>query len=113
MLWKSLEAADLLAQEGIDAEVINIHTIKPLDEDAILTSARKTKCVVTAEEHMLNGGLGSLVAKLLSTTQPMPLEMIGVDDTFGESGTPDALLKKYHLDTDDIVNAVKRVTARK
>ncbi len=113
MLWKSLEAADLLAQEGIDAEVINIHTIKPLDEDAILTSARKTKCVVTAEEHMLNGGLGSLVAKLLSTTQPMPLEMIGVNDTFGESGTPDALLKKYHLDTDDIVNAVKRVTARK
>jgi len=113
MLWKSLEAADLLAQEGIDAEIINIHTIKPLDEDAILTSARKTKCVVTAEEHMLNGGLGSLVAKLLSTTQPMPLEMIGVNDTFGESGTPDALLKKYHLDTDDIVNAVKRVTARK
>jgi len=113
MLWKSLEAADLLAQEGIDAEVINIHTIKPLDEDAILTSARKTKCVVTAEEHMLNGGLGSLVAKLLSTTQPMPLEMIGVNDTFGESGTPDALLKKYHLDTGDIVNAVKRVTARK
>jgi len=113
MLWKSLEAADLLAQEGINAEVINIHTIKPLDEDAILTSARKTKCVVTAEEHMLNGGLGSLVAKLLSTTQPMPLEMIGVNDTFGESGTPDALLKKYHLDTDDIVNAVKRVTARK
>jgi transketolase len=113
MLWKSLEAADLLAQEGIDAEIINIHTIKPLDEDAILTSARKTKCVVTAEEHMLNGGLGSLVAKLLSTTQPMPLEMIGVNDTFGESGTPDALLKKYHLDTGDIVNAVKRVTARK
>jgi transketolase len=113
MLWKTLEAADLLEKEGIDAEVINIHTIKPLDEETILTSIRKTNCVVTAEEHMLNGGLGSLVAKLLITSFPRPMEMIGVDDTFGESGTPEALLEKYHLDVIDIVNAAKRAILRK
>ena len=92
--WESLQAAKALAEAGISAEVINIHTIKPLDNKAILDAVKKTKCVVTAEEHMLNGGLGDSIAQLLSRKKPTPLEMVGVNDSFGESGPPMKLLKK-------------------
>ena len=113
LVWESLEAAKTLTDQGIDAEVINIHTIKPLDEKAILTSVNKTKCIVTAEEHMLNGGLGDSIAQLLSRNNPTPLEMVGVNDTFGESGTPRGLMEKYGLTADDIIVATKKVIARK
>lgn len=113
MVWRSIEAAQQLEKEGIHAEIINMHTIKPLDEKAILDSVRKTRCVVTAEEHMLNGGLGDAVANVLSRAIPSPQEYVGVNDTFGESGTPDELMTKYGLDPIDIVNAVKRVIQRK
>ena len=113
LVWKAIEAAEILAQKGIDAEVINIHTIKPLDEDAILNSVRKTKCVVTAEEHQMNGGLGDSVAQLLARKLPAPQEFVAVNDSFGESGTPDELMKKYGLDTPDIVKAAERVLLRK
>jgi transketolase len=93
--------------------VINIHTIKPLDRDAIIKSIKKTKCVVTAEEHMLNGGLGESIAQLLSRELPTPLEMVGVNDTFGESGTPKQLMEKYGLTSSDIVKASKKVLTRK
>jgi transketolase len=99
----------MLEKEGIDAEIINIHTIKPLDEEAILRSASKTRCVVTAEEHQLNGGLGDAVCQLLSRQLPTPVEMIGVNNSFGESGTPAQLMKKYGLDAANIVEAVKTV----
>jgi transketolase len=113
LVWKSIEAAQLLAEQGISAEVINMHTIKPLDEKAILDSINKTKCVVTAEEHMLNGGLGDAVAQVLARHLPTPQEYVGVNDTFGESGTPDELMVKYGLDTPNIVEAVKKVLKRK
>ncbi|AEA45282.1 transketolase family protein [Fluviicola taffensis] len=113
LVWKSIEAAQQLAEQGISAEVINMHTIKPLDEKAILDSVRKTKCVVTAEEHMLNGGLGDAVAQVLARHLPSPQEYVGVNDTFGESGTPDELMVKYGLDTPNIVEAVKKVIKRK
>lgn len=113
LVWKSIQAAQALAEKGISAEVINIHTIKPLDDAAILNSVRKTRCVVTAEEHMMNGGLGDSVCQLLARNLPTPVEMVGVNDTFGESGTPDQLMAKYHLDTIDVVNAVERVMKRK
>ncbi|MCU0442398.1 MAG: transketolase family protein [Bacteroidia bacterium] len=113
LVWKAIEAGHLLAAQGIDAEIINIHTIKPLDAQAILESVRKTKCVVTAEEHQRNGGLGDSVAQLLSMSFPAPLEMVAVNDSFGESGTPDELMKKYGLDTTDIVKAVEAVIKRK
>ena len=113
LVWKSIEAAQQLAEQGISAEVINMHTIKPLDEKAILDSVSKTKCVVTAEEHMLNGGLGDAVAQVLSRHMPLPQEYVGVNDTFGESGTPDELMVKYGLDTPNIVEAVKKVLKRK
>ncbi len=113
MVWRSIEAAQQLEAEGISAEVINMHTIKPLDEKAILDSVGKTKCVVTAEEHMLNGGLGDAVAQVLSRHMPSPQEYVGVNDTFGESGTPDELMVKYGLDTPNIVEAVKKVLKRK
>lgn len=113
LVWKSIEAAQQLAEQGISAEVINMHTIKPLDEQAILDSVGKTKCVVTAEEHMLNGGLGDAVAQVLSRHMPLPQEYVGVNDTFGESGTPDELMVKYGLDTPNIVEAVKKVLKRK
>ncbi len=112
MLWKALEAANILAEKNIDAEVINIHTIKPLDEKAVLQSAAKTKYVVTAEEHMIAGGLGETIAGLLSRNLPLPIEMVAVNDTFGESGTPDELMRKYHIDTPDIVIAVEKVINR-
>ena len=113
MVYKAIEAAQALAKEGIDAEVINMHTIKPLDVNAILATAKKTGCVVTAEEHMINGGLGDAVAQVLSRNTPTPQEYVGVDDTFGESGTPDELMTKYNIDTEDVIKAAKKVIARK
>jgi transketolase len=113
MVWKALEAQILLAEKGISAEVINMHTIKPLDTQAILSSVAKTGCVVTAEEHMMNGGLGDAVAQVLAKSSPAPQEFVAVNDTFGESGTPNELLKKYHLETTDIVLAAERAVARK
>jgi transketolase len=113
LVWKSIEAAEALKNIGVSAEVINMHTIKPLDQDAILKSLRKTKCVVTAEEHMRNGGLGDAVAQVLAQHMPSPQEFVAVNDTFGESGTPNELLAKYGLETQDIVSAVKKVMARK
>jgi transketolase len=113
LVWEALEAAKFLKEINIHAEVINIHTIKPLDKDAILKSVSKTKCIVTAEEHMLNGGLGDSVAQLLSRELPTPLEMVGVNDTFGESGTPRQLMEKYGLTSEDIIKAVKKVILRK
>lgn len=113
MVWKALEAQELLAEKGISAEVINMHTIKPLDIEAILSSVAKTGCLVTAEEHMMNGGLGDAVAQVLAKNSPAPQEFVAVNDTFGESGTPNELLKKYHLETVDIVLAAERALARK
>lgn len=113
LVWKSIEAAKELAAKGISAEVINMHTIKPLDEEAVLRSVAKTKCVVTAEEHMLNGGLGDSIAQVLIRNTPYPQEYVGVNDTFGESGTPDELMVKYHIDTPDVVAAALKVLKRK
>lgn len=113
LVWKAIEALPILKEMGINAELINIHTIKPLDTEAILKSVAKTGCVVTAEEHMRNGGLGDSVAQLLALHNPKPVEMVAVDDVFGQSGTPDELLKHYHLDTVDIVEAVKKVIGKK
>src|SRR5688572_1834985 len=113
LVWKAILAGKLLAEQGIDAEIINIHTIKPLDEEAILKSVSKTRCVVSAEEHQFNGGLGDSIAQLLARKMPLPLEMVGVNDSFGESGTPDQLMEKYRLNETAIVEAVKAVMARK
>ena len=113
LVWESLIAAEELTKFGISAEVINIHTIKPLDTKTILDSIRKTKCAVTAEEHMLNGGLGDSIAQYLSTTLPTPIEMIGVNDTFGESGTPKDLMIKYGLSSDNIIESARKVISRK
>ncbi len=113
MVWYSIEAARLLAEEGISAEVINIHTIKPLDDEAILDAMAKTKCAVTAEEHQMNGGLGDSICQLLARKSPMPVEMVAVNDSFGESGTPEELLDKYGLGIVDVVAAAKRAIARR
>ena len=113
LVWKAILAGKLLADQGISAEIINIHTIKPLDSEAILNSVRKTRCVVSAEEHQLNGGLGDSIAQLLAREEPLPLEMVGVNDSFGESATPDQLMAKYGLLETDIVAAVARVMARR
>ncbi|HPV55911.1 MAG TPA: transketolase C-terminal domain-containing protein, partial [Tenuifilaceae bacterium] len=113
LVWKALEAADILAEKGISAEVINIHTIKPLDEEAIIRSVSKTRCAVSAEEHMMNGGLGDSIAQTLARRMPTPLEMVAVNDVFGESGTPNDLMVKYGLDTPNIVDAALRAIARK
>ncbi len=113
LVWEAMEAAKELAKEGVSAEVINIHTIKPLDNEAILASAAKTGCVVSAEEHQRNGGLGDSIAQLLAINNPTPMEMIAIDDQFGESGTPAQLMEKYGLNADSIVSAVKRVMAKK
>lgn len=113
MVWKAIEAGEKLAEAGISAEIINIHTIKPLDEAAVLKSVTKTGCVVTAEEHNRYGGLGDSIAQVLTRNNPVPQEYVAVNDSFGESGTPDQLMKKYGLDTDDIINAVNRVIKRK
>ena len=113
LVWKAIEAGELLATQGINAEIINIHTIKPLDNAAVIASAKKTGCVVTAEEHQMNGGLGDSIAQLLSRELPTPLEMVAVNDSFGESGTPDQLMVKYGLEAINIAEAVKKVIARK
>ena len=113
LVWKAIEALPILKNRGINAELINIHTIKPLDVEAVLKSVRKTRCVVTAEEHQCNGGLGDSIAQVLALNMPCPMEMVAVNDEFGQSGTPDELLKAYHLDTPDIVEAVKKVVGRK
>ena len=113
LVWEALEAVKELEKKNISAELINIHTIKPLDKNAILESASKTRCVVTAEEHMLNGGLGDSVAQLLSRSLPTPLEMVGVNDTFGESGTPRGLMEKYGLTAYNIIESCEKVMKRK
>ena len=113
LVWKAIEAVEILKGQGISAELINIHTIKPLDVEAVLKSVAKTRCVVTAEEHMRNGGLGDSIAQVLALNNPAPIEMVAVNDMFGQSGTPDELLKAYHLDTPDIVETVKKVIKRK
>jgi transketolase len=113
LVWKAIEAGEQLATQGINAEIINIHTVKPLDNSAVITSAKKTRCVVTAEEHQMNGGLGDSIAQLLARKLPTPIEMVAVNDSFGESGTPDQLMTKYGLDAVNIVEAVKKVIARK
>ena len=113
LVWEALEAAKILETDGISSDVINIHTIKPLDTDAILNSVKHTGCVVTAEEHMLNGGLGDSIAQFLSINNPVQIEMIGVDDKFGESGPPMKLMEKYGLTSKDIVKATKRSISRK
>ena len=113
LVWKAIEAGERLAEKGISAEIINIHTIKPLDDAAILKSVNKTKCVVTAEEHQMNGGLGDSVAQLLARQLPVPQEFVAVNDSFGESGTPDQLMTKYGLDTINIIEASERVINRK
>ena len=113
LVWESIEAAKILNQSGISAEVINIHTIKPLDEKIILESVSKTKCIVSAEEHNYLGGLGESISRVLSKNMPLPQEFVATKDTFGESGTPAELMKKYGLNSDSIVEKVKKVINRK
>ncbi|WP_370173381.1 transketolase family protein [Leeuwenhoekiella palythoae] len=113
LVWHALEAAEALEEKGISAEVINIHTIKPLDDEAILNSIKKTRCVVTCEEHNYLGGLGESVSGLLAKNDPVYQEFVATNDTFGESGTPAQLMEKYGLNTKSIVEAVNRVLAKK
>lgn len=113
MVWQAIEAEAMLAAKGIAAEVINIHTIKPLDVEAILTSVNKTGCAVTCEEHQMNGGLGDSIAQVVGRFAPKPIEMVAVNDSFGESGTPTQLLKKYGLSPENIVAASEKVITRK
>jgi transketolase len=113
LVWEAILAAEILEAKGIAAEVINIHTIKPLDDAAILKSVAKTGCVVTAEEHNFLGGLGESVARVLALNNPKPQEFVAVNDSFGESGTPEQLMEKYKLNNQAIVEAVERVIKRK
>ena len=113
MVWKSIEAVEELKKKRISVDLINMHTIKPLDHSAILDSVRKTGCIVTAEEHMANGGLGEAVAQVLSRNYPCPQEFVAVNDSFGESGKPMDLMDKYGIGTSNIVSAVERVLERK
>lgn len=113
LVWPALQAAQILSQKGVSAEVIDIHTIKPLDEEAILSSANKTRAVVTAEEHSCNGGLGDAVCQLLGRKLPTPVEMVAVNDKFGESGTSMQLMNEYHLNADAIVESSLKAIARK
>jgi transketolase len=113
LVWEALEAAKILNDQGIKSEVINIHTIKPLDDEIILKSVAKTGCVVTAEEHNYLGGLGESVARVVSLNHPVPQEFIATQDTFGESGTPAQLMEKYGLNKDAIVSATQKVIKRK
>jgi len=113
LVWEAILAGEILASEGISAEIINIHTIKPLDSEAILKSLAKTRCVVTAEEHNRIGGLGDSVSQLIVTNDLVPQEYIAVNDSFGESGKPEELMKKYSLDSQAIIAAVKKVISRK
>lgn len=113
LVWNAIQAGIILQDKGVNAEVINIHTIKPLDEDAVIRSICKTKCAVTAEEHNIIGGLGDSIAQCAAKYFPVPIEYVGTKDTFGESGTPSQLLKKYGLDIPDIVQAAEKVLTRK
>lgn len=113
LVWKAVEAAKILEEKGISVELINLHTIKPLDEAAIIASIQKTKCAVTAEEHNILGGMGDAVAHVAVRNFPVPIEYVGTNDTFGESGKPADLLKKYGLDTPNIVAAAEKVIAKK
>ena len=113
MVWQAIEAESMLAEKGMKAEVINIHTIKPLDVEAILTSVQKTGCAVSCEEHQINGGLGDSIAQTLGRFHPAPLEMVAVQDSFGESGKPLDLLKKYGLSPENIVKAAEKAISRK
>lgn len=113
LVWKAIEAGRMLEEKGISVEVINIHTIKPLDTEAVLKSISKTKCAVTAEEHNVLGGLGDSIAQVAARHLPIPIEYVGTNDTFGESGTPAQLLKKYGLEAVNIVEAAQKVMSRK
>lgn len=113
MVYPAVQSARILAEQGFSVEVIDIATIKPLDEAAVLESVNRTRCAVTAEEHLMNGGLGDSICQLLARELPVPVEMVAVDDKFGESGTPDELLKEYGLDTEHIMDACKKAIARK
>ncbi len=113
LVWEAILATEILENEGISVELINIHTIKPLDTEAVLKSVAKTRAVVTAEEHMMNNGLGDAIAQLLVRKMPLPQEYVAVDDKFGESGIPEELMKKYGIVKENIVEAVKKVIKRK
>ncbi|MEC9064978.1 MAG: transketolase family protein [Bacteroidota bacterium] len=113
LVWESLEASKKLEEIGISAEIINIHTIKPLDEEIVINSAKKTNAIVSAEEHNFLGGLGESISRTLSLNYPTPQEFIATNDTFGESGKPSDLMKKYGLDSDSIIKSVKKVISRK
>lgn len=113
LVWQAILAAQELEKEGIGAEIINIHTIKPLDNEAILTSVKKTGCVVACEEHLFNGGLGDSIAQLLARNYPSPMEYVGIDDQFGESGKPMQLMDKYGLNAKNIIEKAKKVISRK
>ena len=113
MVWHAIQAGIQLQEKGISVEVVNIHTIKPLDEEAVLRSIRKTKCAVTAEEHNIIGGLGDAISQVATRHFPIPIEYIGTHDTFGESGTPKELLKKYALEPGDIAAAAEKAISRK
>jgi transketolase len=113
LVWKSIEAAKVLEAQGVSVELINMHTIKPLDKDTLLKSISKTKCVVTAEEHMIAGGLGESVAQVITQNLLVPQEFVAVNDSFGESGTPMELMTKYHIDTQDVIDACLKVIRRK
>lgn len=113
LVWKAVETCEALREKGISAELINVHTIKPFDEDAVIESVRKTKCVVTAEEHQINGGLGDAVANCLSRNIPTPQEYVAVNNVFGESGKPAELMSKYGIDTPNVIEAAEKVIARK
>jgi transketolase len=113
MVWNSIQAGIALQEKGINAEVINIHTVKPIDKDAVVSSLTKTGCAVTVEEHNVIGGLGDAIAQVAAKYIPTPIEYVGTQDTFGESGTPKELLKKYGLDVPDIIAAAEKVFNRK
>ena len=113
LVFPALQAADILREQGVSVEVVNIATIKPLDVETILNSVRKTGCAVTAEEHFLNGGMGDAVCQCLCRNLPIPVEMVGVDDVFGQSGTPDELMAHFGLDRDHIVDACRKAISRK
>lgn len=113
LVWEAIQAAEILEQEGISAEVINIHTIKPLDVEAVLQSVAKTKAVVCAEEHFIAGGMGESIASTLAANAPGPIEFVAINDKFGQSGTPSALMKAYGLDAEHIVSAAKKAISRK